>query len=290
MSKKIAVAIVHGIGRQEPNFAEEIIRELTDRFASVIGGRSPAPRGEVVMRPVYWAPVLQAPEEQLWINLRKGGDLDFISLRRFMVNFAADAIAYQPAPKDRKVYDAVHIRFAETLKGLADEAGPTAPLCVIAHSLGTVIASNYLYDLQVDPRRRIISAAVRKKIGDTPLELGQTLTLFYTLGSPIALWSLRYEGFGKPIAVPSPGLKEHYPNLGKVAEWINFYDEDDVIGYPLKTLNQFYRDAVTEDRPINAGGLLSSWNPLSHEGYWTDDDVTKPIAGALTKVWKTVNP
>jgi len=37
-------------------------------------------------------------------------------------------------------------------------------------------------------------------IGNTPLERGETLTLLYTLGSPIAIWSLRYPDFGVPIA------------------------------------------------------------------------------------------
>jgi hypothetical protein len=129
---------------------------------------------------------------------------------------------------------------------------------------------------------------VKKKIGDTPLERGETFTLFYTLGSPIAMWSLRYPNFGVPIAVPSPELSKYYPNLK--GEWVNFYDEDDVIGYPLKTLNEAYRKAIKADRQINAGGLLSSWNPASHLGYWTDNDVTKPIAQELVRTWRAVNP
>ena len=50
---------------------------------------------------------------------------------------------------------------SQTLAELAQEAGPDAPLCVIAHSLGTIIASNYLYDLQVDPVKHLIGDNVR---------------------------------------------------------------------------------------------------------------------------------
>ena len=287
MSQKIAVAIIHGIGKQDPNFADGMAWELKDRFAREIGNEIKDPASDLAILPVYWAPVLQGAEEELWKRMKRAGELDFTTLRRFLVDFAADAIAYQPTPTDRRIYDGIHETFAEILNRLAAEAGQKAPLCVIAHSLGSVIASNYFYDLQ-HPERSLIARNVKKRIGNTPLERGKTFALFYTLGSPIAIWSLRYPNFGVPIAVPSPELSKYYPNLK--GEWVNFYDEDDVIGYPLKTLNEAYRKAIKADRQINAGGLLSSWNPASHLGYWTDNDVTKPIAQELVRTWRAVNP
>jgi len=289
MTQKIAVAIIHGVGNQTPDFADQTMAELRSRFSKLVGGQTPDPAAELVMEPVYWAPQLQDQETELWSRLRKGGDLDFLSLRRFMVNFAADAIAYQPAPKDRDAYDRIHARVATSLNKLAAEAGPAAPLCLIAHSLGTVIVSNYIYDLEKHARKKLIPRQVRNEMDDTPLERGETLASLYTFGSPIALWSLRYPDFGRPINVPSPKLAGHHPGVPPVAEWLNFYDEDDVIGYPLRTLNAAYKAAVKADVPVNAGSLLSSWNPLSHNGYWTDNDVTKPIAAGLAKVWQRAN-
>ena len=273
MSQKIAIAIIHGVGKQDPQFADGMTQELKGRFAKELGQKIQDPASELAILPVYWAPAVQDAEEELWRRMKRGGEMDFTTLRRFLVDFAGDAIAYQPTPKDRRIYDGIHEKFAESLNRLAAEAGEKAPLCVIAHSLGSVITSNYFYDLQ-HPKRPLIAARVKKKIGDTPLERGETFTLFYTLGSPIAMWSLRYPNFGVPIEVPSPGLSKHYPDLA--GEWVNYYDEDDVIAYPLKTLNEAYRKAIKADREINAGGLLSSWNPVSHLGYWTDNDVTKP--------------
>ncbi|MBI4558825.1 MAG: hypothetical protein HY706_14680 [Candidatus Hydrogenedentes bacterium] len=287
MSQKIAVAIIHGVGKQDPNFAGGMIDELTDRVAELLRGSSDDPAGEFVIEPVYWAPVLQEAEDRLWRRVKRGGALDFIAVRQFLIDFAADAIAYQPTPRDRKIYDAIHRVVAQTLARLAREAGPKAPLCVIAHSLGSVIASNYFYDLEAARRRRLLAAKVRRAIHDTPLEQGETLTLFYTLGSPIALWSLRYEDFGRPIPVPSPQLPEHFPGLA--GEWLNFYDKDDIIGYPLRTLGDAYRETVKKDCEVNVGGVFTSWNPASHMAYWTDNDVTKPIADALARTWKAVN-
>lgn len=285
MSTKIAVAIVHGVGDTKPDFAEGMIDELHARFAKATGVDAET---TLICQPVYWGPILQTPENELWRRLRAGGDLDFTSLRRFMVSFAADALAYQPVEGEADKYEQIHAKYAASLRWLADNAGPGAPLVVISHSLGTIISSNYFYDLTRP--RRLVSAAVREEMNTrtTPLERGETLTYFVTMGSPLALWSLRYEDFGTPLPMPPAGLARDYPRLAQVAAWDNFYDPDDIIGYPLKTLNAAYKKTVTRDLPVNAGDLLTSWNPASHIGYWTDDDVTKPIAERLVKIWRAV--
>lgn len=283
MSERIAVAVVHGIGMQGPDFAARFQKKLNRQFAQELGREVQDPAGEILIKPVYWAPALQNLQDELWRRLKKGGK--HIKLRKFLIDFAADAFAYQPIPKDRTVYDSIHAIFAEALRGLAAEVGGKAPLCVIAHSLGSVIASNYFYDLQKGAD--MVSEPVREQIGDTPLERGETLSHFYTLGSPIAMWSLRYTDFGVPIAVPSPKLSEYHPRLE--GEWVNFYDEDDVCGFPLKTLNRQYGERVKADVTVNVGGLLISWNPASHLGYWEDNDVVRPIAKALARAWRLVN-
>jgi hypothetical protein len=205
-----------------------------------------------------------------------------------MIDLAGDGLAYQPARKEQVIYDDVHRVVATALKTLSEEAGAEAPLCCIAHSLGTVIASNYFYDLQT----RRYSEDLRPLVGSSPLEQGRTLALFYTMGSPIAIWSLRYprtntsEQFGKPIDVPSRDLAAFYPGLQ--GEWINFFDRDDVIAYPLRVLNAEYAARV-KDVEVNAGNWLTRWNPASHLGYWTDGEVIRIIVGGLVRVWKSIN-
>ena len=210
----------------------------------------------------------------------------FKEIRRVAIDYVADALAYQPTADDRKTYDDIHVIYAQTLKALAAEAGEKAPLCIVAHSLGTVISSNYIYDLQ---KPTLISPQVKAAMGDKPtaLERGETLNLLYTLGSPIALWSLRYRDFGKPIAIPAPELINHYPNLQ--CAWMNYYDKDDLIGFPLRDLNEGYSRAVSADKQVNVGGMMENWNPLSHLGYLDDNDVVRPIAESLINTWKTVN-
>ena len=279
MSTKIAVAIIHGVGKQDEHFADGMKAELQQRFVSQLPTAISFPEAEIVIESVFWAPVLQRKENRLWEKMKGAANLDFLDLRQMMIDIAADAVAYQPAPNDRDVYDNIHRLVARTLRRLAQKAGSDAPLAVIAHSLGTVIASNYFYDLQT-AHRRPLSGKVRSVVGRSPsaLEAGKTFARFFTMGSPIAIWSLRYGNFGTPV---------HLTHHDK--EWLNFFDEDDIIGYPLKSVNKLYKKNVTRDVSVNVGNLLTSWNPASHLGYWTDNDVTVPIAESLVRLWKAVN-
>jgi hypothetical protein len=277
MPHPIAVAFIHGIGRTEPGYSVPLQRSIQRAFDE----RAAEAPSALVFEEINWSAALQNREDLLYERLDEAGPLGWGKLRHFMVDFAADAIAYQPAPSDRSAYDAVHLEIAGGLKRLAERAGPRAPLCIIAHSLGTVIASNYVYDL-TKKRKSFASSEVRSAVGRTPIERGETLTLLYTLGSPIALWSLRYPKFGQPITFPPKGLARHHPDVA--ARWVNVYDPDDVIGYPLKELNAAYRRTVTEDRPVNAGSLWTGWTPLSHTGYWSNDRLATSIATDLAAV------
>lgn len=288
---QIAVAFIHGVGKQRKDFAAEMMGKLHERIDELLPDGVPKAAEIFIFKPIYWAPVLQDRENILWDKLKNGSGLDFMKLRQFMIDFAADGIAYQPSPKDRQIYEEVHQVVASALKELA-ATGDSTPLCVIAHSLGTVIISNYFYDLHQEYHagaQNHLAEKVKNVIGNDPtaLEKGQTLASLYTMGSPIAIWSLRYQDFGTPIQVPAPQFSECYSD--NKGEWLNFYDEDDIIGYPLKVLNDAYQAAVTRDIPVNVGSILTSWNPACHMEYWTDNNVIQPIAESLVNLWKSIH-
>ena len=69
------------------------------------------------------------------------------------------------------------------------------------------------------------------------------------------------------------------------AEWINFYDADDVLAFPLKGLSEHYDKAVDEDRSVSVGALLIGMSPVSHVAYWNDKAVMRPIANSLAWLW-----
>lgn len=278
MPVKIAIAIVHGVGFTPSDFADEMIADLKRRFAQEARAD---PETSLAFQPVFWSPVVQGPQDDLWNRLQQGGDLHYSLLRRIIVNVLGDTFAYQPAGRERKKYDEIQATMARALSALSEAAGRDAPLVVIAHSLGAIISTNFFYDLGRTQRlfTERVKAAVRPLRG--PLEKGETLTCFYTLGCPLALWSLRFDRFTTPLIVPSPKLRSYHPALVPFGGWENYYDPDDVLAYPLKTLNAEYARAVAHDVPVTVGGLMTSWNPLSHLGYLADRHVTAPIAARL---------
>ncbi len=289
MSAKIAVAIIHGIcvGNE---FDEETSSKYADGMACAIklklaeiAGQSGSEDEQIAwadsklaISAINWTPVLRDERENLYKTLGVDRLDSFFGLREFVFQAIADSLTYQVTQskiEDLWSYAGIHTCFADNLKKLAreEEAGSDAPLCIISHSLGTVIASNYIYDLQTQK--------AQIDIGDTPLEKGETLTSVYTLASQIPFWSLRHPNFDQPIKVPSENLARYYSNLK--GEWINFFNKSDIMGYPLKSLNEAYSKAVKEDREVNDGGLLQSWNPLSHCSYWTSKSVIETIADGL---------
>ncbi|WP_409298939.1 chemotaxis protein [Peribacillus sp. SCS-26] len=280
--KQVAVAIIHGMGSQLEDYGEDLSAELLELFAEKARVYNVIPDDMLAIQPVFWAAVFQKGEDELFTKLVKEQDLNYQSLRRFMIHYLADAIAYQPVETAKHNYYRVHRQAASSLGKLAEKTGGETPLCVISHSLGSVIASNFFYDLQVNQDDLEISVEEL-----TPLERGDTLSLFYTMGTTLPLWSLRYDSFDRPISIPSPSAAQY--NGGFSGEWINFYDRDDVLAYPLKPVSPQYFAAVREDREVNAGNILTSWNPFAHSAYLKDKDVLEPIADGLFRLWKHIN-
>ncbi|HEU4881644.1 MAG TPA: hypothetical protein VFT45_05345 [Longimicrobium sp.] len=288
MAFKMGVLLIHGMGNQERGFAAPMIDELKARVRKAGGDDH-----QIAFQEVWWAPVLADKEETLLRNMADGNDLEWMQLRRFVMHSLADAIAYQdtnrgPSTDQINVYHQVHNKIAEAMKTLrervragADADAPDAPLVVIAHSLGCHMISNYIWDVR---------DSTNAKPPANPFEGFQTLTGIVMFGCNIPVFTLAYVKLD-PIAFPTPNLKAYFPkgtavkDIEAACKWLNLYDPDDVLGYPLAPLMNGFDKAVT-DVAVDAGPVLRSWNPLSHTEYWTDNDVTRPTAEVIHKILK----
>jgi alpha-beta hydrolase superfamily lysophospholipase len=183
-------------------------------------------------------------------------------------------VAYRrPNPGQYDHYQAIHQRVYERLAELSSRAGPVTPLVVAAHSLGSVIFSDHVWDEQ---RRR--------GPGRDAFTRCETLAGLITFGSNIPLFTLGLEQV-KPIAFPPSGSALSAP-VRDAARWMNYFDRDDVLGYPLREISPAYAETVHEDVSIGVGSLLAGWTPVSHTAYWKDAGFVDRVAGQVAAVAK----
>ncbi|MEE9269923.1 MAG: hypothetical protein V3V49_06645 [Candidatus Krumholzibacteria bacterium] len=280
MAYKLGVLVVHGMGSQKPDFAEPMKRGLE----KCIAARGVDPAG-IYWEPVFWAKLLGDKQQKLWRRLSRNRRFRYRKIREFVVAAMGDAVAYQQSPtRPRSVYTDIHNLVLAHLRKMRRRLGNAdLPLVILAHSLGSVIVSDYIWDRQKKYKPRLY--------GRTALERMETLALLITFGSTLPLFSMAYYPVVS-IAFPPPGVRRFFPpgttaaEIRRVAKWLNYYDRDDVMGYPLKPTSPSYNKNVTRDRQVNVGGIFSSWNPLSHTAYWTDKDFCKPVGKAITDVMK----
>ena len=70
--------------------------------------------------------------------------------------------------------------------------------------------------------------------------------------------------------------------LNDAFKWLNYYDKDDVLGWPLSQLSPAYAEAVV-DKQMNAG-FFAGLTPLSHVHYWRDRTFLKALGNELRKL------
>ena len=128
MSQKIAVAIIHGAGSQGPDFADTTIKKVSDRFQDHLPKDDKSVQGKLAFRSVYWANILARKQRILWNSVIDDDEkLNFDGFRKFIINFGADAVAYQPGATRREIYNRVHRTVASALAELASEGRSSSP-------------------------------------------------------------------------------------------------------------------------------------------------------------------
>lgn len=267
MSKRLAVVVIHGMGSHKNELEDNIhlyAKPMIDEVKDRIKDHNSDPE-RIAWKTIYWADVLEIPEMK-YFNEMKKSEVDWMSLRKFIITAFGDASGYR---KERDsvngTYQRVHEKIRDAIKELYenDLGSAPVPLIILAHSLGGHMMSNYIYDRQ-------------KSAVDAPndFERLHTLAGIVTFGCNIPLFTFAYDPI-VPIEFPARQLDG---TIKVKSKWLNFYDPDDVLGYPLKPICPAYDTVVNEDIPINVGGIFTNWNPASHTEYWTDSSFTGPVA------------
>lgn len=280
MPKKAALLTVHGMGRTEEDYNAQIVSDLRHRLGQLFGS--------LHVGKVYYQDVLQPNEDRVWKSVASRVKWD--DLRKFVLFGFGDAAGLEsgkePIGSD---YAKAQIKIARELLLAREAMSMSGPVLILAQSLGCQVTSNYFWDAHQaamgnPPRVGIwqdIGRVQAQITGGRPLTAeeisflqGKSFRLFITTGCNIPIFVAAH---AKEDIVPIRP-NEHF-------EWHNYYDQDDVLGWPLADMSVEYAEVVT-DHAVNAGSgiigwLLKSWNPLSHTQYWGDTEVLDPLEARL---------
>ncbi|MEE2802812.1 MAG: hypothetical protein VYB37_00010 [Pseudomonadota bacterium] len=268
--KRVAVLVIHGIGAQRRDFAEPLIKGV-NREVRGLGCSAQS----IAWQSVFWDDLLAPRQSEYLQRAMPHGRLNYRRLRKFVVAALGDAGAYRQRPSGSgfsgdlsQTYQQVHRRIEEAMSELYNGplAGRPLPLVLLAHSFGGHILSNYVWDSQTRPDRRL-----------SPFERMNWLSGFVTFGCNIPLFTFAVSD-PVPIRFPAPKLPKRFRAR---ARWLNFYDPDDVLGWPLQPVSATYARAVDADVRLQVGGLAGGWTPAAHLLYWRDQKFASEVAALL---------
>ncbi|URD53540.1 lipase family protein [Chroococcidiopsis sp. CCNUC1] len=209
-------------------------------------------------------------------------------IRGFINFFLGDVVAYVSE-------DVNFIRrtvWKQIWKDLKQPLEQDATYSIIAHSLGSAIAFDYLFhlfhpekpdDFSFIPKPDPVARPEDRNLEEITLSpeeikrLREQFCHFFTMGSPIGLFMMRKGSLwmeGEPFA------KLYNPVRGEGRFWYNFWDSEDAIAYPLAELfkrNPENDNQILEDVPVETGFLIFD----SHTRYWDNRDVAQKIASVI---------
>ena len=267
MAKKIAFLTLHGMGTTKKCYYKELLEALKkdvgeDRWDE-----------DIHFEHIYYQDLLQVPQDQYFERVKS--KVDSKKLRKFLLFGFSDAggLEYSRSINDSAYEKTQKLIFDALGRAFDAVESPQAPGVFIAQSLGGQVLSNYIWDATRNPSPTF--GVWRHDHGglnadDILFRRLNTLRVLVTTGCNIPIF---VGGLPREQRIPIDS-----PNDSFV--WENYFDEDDALGWPLQELSDGY-DALVKDIEVNVGNIFTSWNPLSHLGYWTDKDVQMPLAAHL---------
>lgn len=260
MAKKLGLITVHGMGGIDKDY----YKDLQNIVSTMLGNKW----GKISMKPVFYDFILEKPQEKLWETMVKYNKLDNEFLRKMFLSSFSDATSLEHSLKtDKELYIKVQFEIYKSLDEALNAMGGdlTKPVVLIAYSLGCQVISNYIWDAQnnlnlfgIEGKKYLQG----KSIND--FHRLKTLSNLITIGCNIPLF----------VAGLEKRLCFNKPNKNFI--WDNYYDEDDVLGWPLKQLDESYN--LVNDHNIDVGSILTSWNFMCHLEYWKSKTIIKNLS------------
>lgn len=261
---KVGLLTIHGMGETPSNYAEPFFDELHDRLGDALWN-------EVSEASIHYQTILQKNQSAYYRRVRS--EVDWSGLRQFVLFGFSDAASLESQKTGRRspYYRAQQI-ILDRFRDLHASLDEGAPVVLVAQSLGGQVISNYLWDAKFggNPKHGVWST--RQRFGSEQQEKfcrGHGINRLYTTGCNIPIF---IAGHRKQDIEPIDRLNNDF-------HWHNYYDKDDVLGWPLRQLNDKYARLV-DDFEINSG-FWAGGTPFSHTNYWRDSDFLRPLVAHI---------
>ena len=288
MAKKILIYI-HGVGGQSKTKFDKDVDKLKDRILD----EDESLKNEVIFQGVYYHDLLQSRQEDYFDKIEKKVDKD--SIREQILYKVGDAFAHENKShlqdsKYQQIQHKVYEGIKEAYKTAGDE---NAEVVILAHSLGAQIISSYIWDAQKKNAGDNVSGGVFKfqynNIDgiENDQQTLRKLKSFITIGCNIPIFVSSQDSVQSIYSNNEQLLSENKNNLGYDFNWVNMYEADDILGWPLQTLGDYYNkdlfgasytDAVKDIKVDTSESLF-----FAHTGYKKDSDVIEKIVEELRK-------
>lgn len=268
---RVALLTVHGQGRTARGYADPFIAKVRRRLPS-------AHRHEAAFQQAFYQEDLEVNQDRYYQAVRRRIQSHFLR-GQFLFGFSdASSLQVRKEGDDSAYYKAQRdIRTA--FQTLYQQLNTPEEIClvVVADSLGGQVMSNYLWDAQVHAMRGYhpgIGIWQEKDLSfsDNLREVmfcrGYGIHTLITTGCNIPLF----------VAGHAESSIQAIPKPNDTFRWLNYFDDDDPLGWPLRPLSDSY-EALVEDKEIRVG-----FSPLTHMGYWSNGRFIRAVAKLLTGI------
>ena len=193
----------------------------------------------------------------------------------------ADLMYYISSDGERAIRNRVFKYIADQVRDCGwMESEANLSLTFVTHSAGTLIAHDLLYHLFRGPdlpsEIQEVNEVLRKLVYTNRLRVRR----LYTMGSPLAPLMFRSNSLiakmrdGQKLLPGTIGFGRDQDLAGP--RWINIWDKDDMIAYPVSFLYENGHELV-EDKYIDVSDSVLT----AHNKYWRSEKVAKYIAETL---------
>jgi hypothetical protein len=303
MAQPVAIVFVHGIHTFAPGYHAEMQAAIEARLPKRL-------RESITFRSVFWAARVRERQKEYLDAVTSKNLFKVTPYRSLVVQGLGDAAAYQKTKSFRNsCYFEIQSDVRSVLEGLDGENLPNRPLIFVGHSLGCHIISSFIWDVNTiknwDEARLAQEGEEIREFADylkngSPFRRLDTLAGLVMMGSNMPLFTFT---FGPSRVMPittsrGPNETPAFPGkeldtaLSSRARWLNFYSRNDLLGYPLKPLNEAYAaEPRLDDIEVASEGLMRRClgyvaPPLvayrAHTGYWNNRRVIRGAADLIS--------